>query len=192
MRLVIFWRSGLLCFKRREEKKLMSLESIIESWREVRNGLSDEANQVPAEKFSFQPTPDTRSVKQLLQHLVESQKFLVGEACRSDTNLMRGSFADNVKLYAPNVREVDDKDELLNLLRTSMDDAASQLTAAADEMKNTMKRFDGKEMPKLAFMSFAIAHEMYHRGQLTLYERLLNIEPVLTQRFRKAFGESPP
>jgi len=170
----------------------MSLESIIEGWREVRNGLIDEANQIPAEKFSFQPTPETRSVKQLLQHLVESQKFLVGEACRPDTNLMRGSFADNVKQYAPHVRDADDKDELLNLLRVSMDEAAAQLLYASDEMKNTMKRFDGKEMAKLAFMSFAIAHEMYHRGQLTVYERLLNIEPVLTQRFRKAFGESPP
>ena len=170
----------------------MSLESVIEGWREVRNGLIDEANQIPVDKFSFQPAPESRSVKQLLQHLVESQKFLVGEACRPDTNLMRGSFADNVKLYAPNVRDVDDKDELLNLLRASMDEAASQLTSAADEMKNPMKRFDGKEMSKLAFMSFAIAHEMYHRGQLTVYERLLNIEPVLTQRFRKAFGESPP
>jgi len=67
----------------------MSLESVIENWREVRNGLIDEANQIPADKFSFQPTLDTRSVKQLLQHLVESQKFLVGEACRPDTNLMR-------------------------------------------------------------------------------------------------------
>ncbi len=170
----------------------MSLESVIESWKEVRSGLIDEANQIPAEKFSFQPTPETRSVKQLLQHLVESQKFLVGEACRPDTNLMRGSFADNVKQYAPHVRDADDKDELLNLLRVSMDEAAAQLLYASDEMKNTMKRFDGKEMAKLAFMSFAIAHEMYHRGQLTVYERLLNIEPVLTQRFRKAFGESPP
>ena len=73
-----------------------------------------------------------------------------------------------------------------------MDDTDKELREHPDEMKNTMKRFDGKEMTKLAFMSFAIAHEMYHRGQLTVYERLLGIEPVLTQRFRKAFGESPP
>src|SRR2546423_5645440 len=161
---ICFWSAAV-----RREEKPMSLESVIESWREVRNGLIDEANQIPDEKFSFQPTPDTRSVKQLLQHLVESQKFLVGEACRPDTNLVRGSFVDNVKQYAPNVRDVDNKDELLKLLRASMDEAASQLTSASDEMKNTMKRFDGKEMPKLAFMSFAIAHEMYHRGQLTVY-----------------------
>lgn len=170
----------------------MSVEYIIESWKEVRNGLIDEANQIPADQFSFRPAPDSRSVTQLLQHLVESQKFLVGEACRGDTNLRRQSFAAHIKQYAPGVRDINDKDELLNLLRITMDESANRLCDAADEIKNTMKRFDGKEMTKHAFMSFAIAHEMYHRGQLTVYERLLNIEPALTQRFRKAFGESPP
>jgi uncharacterized damage-inducible protein DinB len=170
----------------------MSIENIISSWQEVRSGLIDEANQIPADKFSFQPAADTRSVSSLLQHLIESQKFLVGEACRPDTNLMRQSFAEHIKHYAPGVREVNDKTELLALLGATMDESAEKLRAAADEMNNTMKRFDGKEMTKLAFMSFAIAHEMYHRGQLTVYERLLGIEPALTIRFRKAFGESPP
>ena len=78
------------------------------------------------------------------------------------------------------------------MLQTAMDELRKACAAAADEMKNTMKRFDGKEMTKLGFMSFAIAHEMYHRGQLTVYVRLLGIEPMLTQKFRKAFGASPP
>ena len=170
----------------------MSIENVIEGWKEVRSGLIDEVSQIPADQFSFQPAPGSRPVRRLLQHLVESQKFLVGEACRPDTNLLRQSFAEHIKEYAPDVSGVDDKDALLELLRTSMDDAAEQLRAAAGEMKNTMKRFDGKEMTKLAFISFAIAHEMYHRGQLTVYERFMGIEPALTQRFRRAFGESPP
>src|SRR5919198_5550251 len=118
----------------------MSVENIIESWKEVRNGLIDEASQIPADKFSFQPAPDSRSVSRLLQHLVESQKFLVGEACRSDTNLMRASFADNIKTYAPGVRDVNEKDALLELLRVTMDQSAEKLRTAGDEMKNTMKR----------------------------------------------------
>lgn len=170
----------------------MSLDAIIGSWREVRSGLIDEAAQIPADKFEFRAADGMRTVAELLQHLVESQKFLVGEACRPDTNLLRKSFAQNIKDYAPDVRGVNDKDGILRLLAAAMDDTDKQLREHADEMKNTMKRFDGKEMTKLAFMSFAIAHEMYHRGQLTVYERLLGIEPVLTQRFRKAFGESPP
>lgn len=170
----------------------MSVDAVIGSWREVRSGLIDEASQIPADKFEFRAADGMRTVAELLQHLVESQKFLVGEACRPDTNLLRKSFAEHIKDYAPNVRTVNDKDGILQLLATAMDDTDKQLREHAGELKNTMKRFDGKEMPKLAFMSFAIAHEMYHRGQLTVYERLLGIEPVLTQRFRKAFGESPP
>ena len=167
----------------------MSLEGIIGSWKEVRAGLIDEAAQIPADQFSFQATPDTRTVAQLLQHIIESQKFLAGEVCRPDTNILRQSFADQIKTYAAGVNEVNDKDGLLNLLRSSVDEAEAQLLAAAEELKNKMKRFDGKEMAKHSFLSFVIAHEMYHRGQLTIYERLLNIEPALTQRFRKIFGE---
>ncbi len=170
----------------------MSIDAIIGSWREVRAGLIDEASQIPADKFSFRAADGMRTVAELLQHLVESQKMLVGEACRPDTNLLRKSFADQIKDYAPDVRDASDKDSILKLLATAMDDTDKQMREHAEELKNTMKRFDGKEMTKQAFMSFAIAHEMYHRGQLTVYERLLGIEPVLTQRFRKAFGESPP
>jgi len=54
--------------------------------------------------------------------------------------------------------------------------------SASDEMKNMMKRFDGKEMPKLAFMYCDCARDVSSR-QLTVYERLLNIEPVLTHAF---------
>lgn len=170
----------------------MAIENVISGWGEVRSGLIDEASQIPAEQFTFQAAPGMRSVTGILQHLVESQKFLVGEVCRPDTNLMRQSFAEQIKEYAPRVRETNDKDGILHLLRTSMDEAEAQILAARDQMKETMKRFDGKEMTKLAFLSFAVAHEMYHRGQLTVYERLLGIEPALTQRFRRAFGESPP
>jgi len=167
----------------------MSIEGIIGSWKEVRSGVIDEAEQIPAEKFLFQATPDMRSVAQLLQHIVEAQKMLVGEACRPDTNLMRQPFADQIKHYAPGVSEVNDKEGLLNLLRMGMEESEAQMLTAAEELKNRMKRFDGKEMAKHGFLSFAIAHEMYHRGQLTVYERLMNIEPALTRRFRKVFGE---
>jgi hypothetical protein len=33
----------------------MSVENIIEGWREVRNGLIDEANQIPRNSLAFNP-----------------------------------------------------------------------------------------------------------------------------------------
>ena len=53
----------------------MSVDAIIGSWREVRAGLIDEASQIPAGKFSFRAAEGMRTVAELLQHLVESQKF---------------------------------------------------------------------------------------------------------------------
>jgi hypothetical protein len=81
----------------------MSLDRLIQSWSEVRAGLIKEASQISDDKFSFRATPDTRSVAEILQHIIEAQKMLVGESCRPDTNLMRQSFAAHIKEYAPEV-----------------------------------------------------------------------------------------
>jgi len=165
----------------------MSLDNLVSSWKEVRDGLIDEAQTIPADQFTFKATPDMRSVAGILQHVVESQKMLIGEVCRADTNLLRQSFPDQVKTYAPGVSDIHDKDRLIDLLRQSMDDTERCLREAGNELQSDMKRFDGKEIAKYDFLAFALAHEMYHRGQLTVYLRLLGIEPVLTKRLRKIF-----
>jgi uncharacterized damage-inducible protein DinB len=38
---------------------------------------------------------------------------------------------------------------------------------------------------KLAWLQHGIAQEMYHRGLLTLSERLMGLEPALTRRIRE-------
>ena len=170
----------------------MSIDRLIESWSEVRAGLIKEASQVPDDKFSFRATPDTRSIAEVLQHIIEAQKLLVGESCRVETNLRRHSFADHIKEYAPEVAAVSDKNGLLELLRSSMEMAEAAIRGCGDGLNATMQRFDGKEVTKFDFLNFAIAHEMYHRGQLTVYERLLGVEPALTQYFKKLFATADP
>lgn len=163
----------------------MSVDRLIEGWREVRAGFIEEVSQIPADQFSFRAAPDTRSVAELLQHVVEAQKLLVGESARPDTNLRRQSFADHIQEYAPEVSSIKDKNGLLEIMRSSMETTEATIRGAGDHLNGSMQRFDGKELSKLDFLNFALAHEMYHRGQLTVYERLLSIEPALTQRFRK-------
>jgi len=125
---------------------------------------------------------------EVLQHVVQSQKMLVGESCRAETDLRRQSFADHLKEYAPEVAAIKDKNGLLELLRSSMETSEASIRSCGDGLEATMQRFDGKEVTKLDFLNFAVAHEMYHRGQLTVYERLLGIEPALTRYFNKLFA----
>ena len=162
----------------------MSAETIIALWKDARGGLIKEVERIPEDQFSFRATPDTRSVAELVQHVISTQKIIVGEACRPDTNLMRQSFAAHANEYAPGVGEVSDKNGLLDLLRTSMDDAASRISSYGD-LNETMTSLAGQPITKAAFLTFGMSHEMYHRGQLTVYERLMNIEPALTEMFRR-------
>ena len=168
----------------------MSLDRLIETWSEVRAGLVKEASQVPEDKYSYRPAPESRTVAEVLQHIIEAQKMIVGETCRPDPNLMRQSFADHIKEYAPEVGAIFDKNGLLELLRSSMETSEATLRSSFVDLNYTMRRFDQKEVSKLEFLNFAIAHEMYHRGQLTVYERLLGVEPALTQHFKKLFAKA--
>jgi uncharacterized damage-inducible protein DinB len=163
----------------------MSIDRLVESWKEVRSGLVEEAAQIPAEQFSFRATPETRSVSEILQHVVESQKTLVGEAVRPDTNLSRQSLADHAREYAPEVAGVTDKNGLLELLSSSMETSEASIRAAGDKLQEAGRGLTGKEIRKIDMLTFAVSHEMYHRGQLTVYERLLKVEPALTGRFKK-------
>jgi len=168
----------------------MSAEIIIALWKDTRAGLISEAELIAEDQFSFKATSETRSIAEILQHVIQSQKFLVGEVCRQDTNLMRQSFAAHLKEYAAGVTDVTDKNGLIGLLKSSMDAAETSIRLFADKLEEEMTRFDGKSTTKAAFLTFAYSHEMYHRGQLTVYERLLKIEPALTGKLKKVFAEA--
>lgn len=161
----------------------MSADILIATWKEVRKGLIEEASQIPAEQFSFRATPETRSVAELLQHIVESQKTLVGEGTRDDGNLSRQTLQDHAKEYAREVAGITDKNGLLEVLRSSMETSEATIRAAADTLDRNVRGLTGRETPKIDMLRFGISHEMYHRGQLTVFERLLKLEPALTQKF---------
>ena len=168
----------------------MSAETIIGLWKDAREGLIHEVENIPEDQFSFRATPDTRSIAELLQHIIQAQKILVGETCRPDTNLMRQSMVAHAQEYAPGVHQVTDKNGLIELLRSSMEEAQACLAESADKLDATMTALNGQPTSKSAFLTFCMSHEMYHRGQLTVFERLLKIEPVLTGRVKKLFARS--
>jgi uncharacterized damage-inducible protein DinB len=48
-------------------------------------------------------------------------------------------------------------------------------------MLQHITRFDGNRGTRMAWLWHGIDQEMYHRGQVTVYARLLGIEPALTK-----------
>lgn len=163
------------------------LEEALEAWEDARLGALDEADNIPEEHWDFRPTPEVRSVRELVVHILEVAMFMTAELTRSDTNLRRASFADLLAQYAKPAYAADTREKLLALMQTQLNDAVAAFQTAGElHMLQFIERFDGKPGTRLAWLHHGIAQEMYHRGQLTTYARLLGIEPVLTKRIRGA------
>ena len=168
----------------------MSLEEMFDVWKEIRTGLIAELEQIPPDQFAFQATPQSRSVAGLIRHILETQKFLVSELCRPDTDFMRlprEKVRESVERQAANAHSAGDKEELITSLRSAMVWAEATLRAFGEDAlgEKALPRRDGKTMSKLGYLCFIISHENYHRGQIALYERIMDIEPVLAAKFRK-------
>jgi uncharacterized damage-inducible protein DinB len=161
---------------------MANTEEFLMQWRDTREGLIEEVERVPEDRLNFCATTEARSILAILQHVVESERALVGEICRDDTDLRR------LFTRPPDgeVTEAITKAAMLSLLHSSLRASSEKIAQfGTTKLDNLMTRFDGQQVRKIAMLNFTLAHEMYHRGQLTVYQRLLGIEPALTEKFRQ-------
>jgi uncharacterized damage-inducible protein DinB len=165
------------------------LEETIANWRDVREGLIAEVENVRSTKFDFRPSEEVRTVRELVQHILEVACMMTGELTRKDTNFQRVPWPQLLATYAGHVHDAQTKKELADLLRKQMDEAEDKFREAGEAgMWALIINFDGSKWTKMQWMHHGIAHEMYHRGQLATYERLMGLTPALTQRIHGGEG----
>lgn len=159
------------------------LEETIDAWRDARHGLIDEVRNIPAGRFGFRPTPENRSVTELVQHILEVAMMMTGELTRPDTNLHRAPWPKLLGMYAKPAWRAKTKPRLLALLRSQLKDGERRFRRAGElSLYQYLKRFDGMPGTKFAWWHYGIAHEEYHRGQIAIYARLMGLTPALTQK----------
>jgi uncharacterized damage-inducible protein DinB len=161
------------------------LEETLEAWSDVRQGLIEELENIPDDRFDFRPTPETRSVAELTQHILEVALMMTGELTRPDTDFRRAPWPELLDLYAAHVKQATSKRQLIDMLAQSFPEAEQRFLEAGElHMLQLIERFDGEQGTRLAWLNHGIAQEMYHRGQLVTYQRLMGMEPALTRRIR--------
>jgi len=159
------------------------LEEALESWADVRGLVIGEAENIPAGRYDFRPTPEVRSVAELLVHILEVSEMMVGELCRPDGDFKRRPFPKLIAEYDGDVRNLRTKEELLAALHSTLDRGVGRFREAGPaHLAGPIRRFDGQSASRLAWMHHGIAQEMYHGGQLALYTRLMGSVPALTKR----------
>jgi uncharacterized damage-inducible protein DinB len=119
----------------------------------------------------------------VVQHIVEVACMTAGELGRADTNFKRVPWPELLEMYAGHVARAKSRKDLVALLTSQMADAERQLRKVGQlGFEQFIENFDGSHWTKMQWLHHAIAHEMYHRGQLALYLRLSGRVPALTRR----------
>ena len=158
------------------------LDESLQAWTYARDGVIAELENIPEAEFGFTPSPRSRTVTELAQHIAESALMAAGELARPDGDFQRLPYPEFIREYAGTRAQVTGKKTLIALLRTIGGECQSRLRAAGEQqMMQPITQFNGEPATRLTWLHHAIAHEEYHRGQIALYARLLGHVPALTR-----------
>jgi uncharacterized damage-inducible protein DinB len=164
-------------------------KELAESFRTVRKNTIAIAQDIPEEKYSFRPASETRSVGELLAHISVSHSFqqqIHGQERR--TSMAGFDFPTLMQRLKAEEKTPRSKEQTLALLRSSGEKWAGWLEGLTDDFlaervamplgatPSSRSRFD--------MLLSVKEHEMHHRGQLMLIERMVGIVPHLTREMQ--------
>lgn len=162
-------------------------KELAQSFRTVRNNTITIAGEIPEEQYGFRPAEGCRSVAETLAHIavmprVQEQIHVI-DKCSS---LASFDFFGLMGKLQAEVTAPRTKAELLELLRSEGDKYAAILEGASEEFLAEQVEYPEGMMPRsksrFEMLLGPKEHEMHHRGQLMLIERLLGITPHLTRQ----------
>ena len=133
----------------------------------IKNNLIATAEKIPAEHFSFRPTPEVRTVAELFGHTMEAQ-YSYCTNVKGGANPATGKqFEKTVTAKADVVKMVKDAFAYCDKVHAGMTDTAGAAV---------VKFFTG-DMAKLSILEFNTHHDFEHYGNMVTYMRLKGLVP---------------
>jgi uncharacterized damage-inducible protein DinB len=163
---------------------------IAESFRTVRKNTIQIAEEIPAEKYGFKAVDGVKSVGELLAHIAVSSGWQIPVHQQSVSSIDISFFAARAPQVAAEEKALATKDQIIAALKTKGEEFASMAEKLSPERLAEVVAFgpplQPSEKTRFEMLLGVKEHEMHHRGQLMLIQRMLGIVPHLTRR-REAF-----
>jgi uncharacterized damage-inducible protein DinB len=170
-------------------------KELAESFRTVRNNTLAIAEDIPEDKYSFRPMPESRSVAELLAHIAISNGFQKQVHQENRLSTLAGfDFPSLMKRLSAEEKMPRTKAQLIELLKTEGESWAKWMEGLDDSfLGEVLNMPPGGTPPSRTRFDMILSvkeHEMHHRGQLMMIERMLGIVPHLTRRMLERFAAS--
>ncbi len=162
-------------------------KELAQSFRTVRKNTLETARDIPEDKYDFRPTPENKSVEKLLTHIALSYRFQYQLQAVEKRSTMEGfDFQAVMAELGAKEAEPRTKSQVLALLEdegeiwaTFLDDVSDEFLA---ETVSFPPEFSQPPKSRLELILSVKEHEMHHRGQVMLVQRMLGIVPHLTRQ----------
>ena len=165
-------------------------KELSQSFRTVRNNTIRIAEEIPEDKYSFRPATGCRSVGETLIHIAVMTRVPEQIHAVEHRNTLVGFdfFGFRDKLQAE-VKTPRTKAQILELLRAEGEKYAKLLEGTSEAFLGEQVEYpEGMEPRMKSRFEMLIApkeHEMHHRAQLMVFERMLGITPHLTRQMEE-------
>lgn len=161
-------------------------KNMADSWRTVRKNTIQVAEEIPEDKYSFKAAADTRSVAEMLAHIAAAthwadqlhyvdKKNLVGMEDFGRWGAEAGQMSSGWTTKAA----------IIEALKARGEAFAHRLESTTEaqlgEHVSYAPPIPGPGKSRFEMLLGVKEHEMHHRGQLNLIQRMLGIVPHLTR-----------
>ena len=157
-------------------------KDMAESWRTVRKNTIQVAEDIPEEQYSFRAAPDTMSIAETLAHLAATPHW--AHQCHfvdQKVAVTMDDFGKWMGEVSATSKALTSKADIVAALKADGDAFAAGLEAMTDAQLGETVALPNGGKTRFEMLQGVKEHEMHHRAQLFLMERMIGIVPHLTR-----------
>ena len=143
-------------------------EQMIADWQRAKAYTKTYLDAMPADGYSFKPTPEMRTFAAQMLHLADGNYAFVNSASGKPNPLGKVSAEKTI---------AQTKEATTKAVMESFDYVISALQGMTQAQLQEVIKFAGKDLTRATVIDKAFEHQTHHMGQTTVYLRLKGVKP---------------
>jgi uncharacterized damage-inducible protein DinB len=168
-------------------------KDLASSFRTVRKNTITIAEEIGEQHYGFSPAPEVRTVAQTLVHIGLSPRMAQEIHGKRLTTLVGFDFPGLMQKIIAEEKIQRNKAQIITFLRDEGEKLASWIDGLSDEFLGERIAMPPGMQPatktRFEMIMGVKEHEMHHRGQLMLIERMVGVVPHLTREMQARMAQ---
>ena len=163
------------------------------AFRTVRGNTVKMAEEIPEAKYDVRAAPETRSIAQLLAHIAVATSFQLHVHTNKIDDLKQLNFPELFQKFSADEARPRTKAEIVAMLSSEGDAFASYLESLPQEFLSEQVAMPPGTEPssksRFEMLLSSKEHEMHHRAQLMIMQRMIGLVPHLTRQMQERLAQ---